>query len=58
MPMRMFLRGILPLLLMLAAGTANAADPAKVIVGTFVNQILDLSFKELICVWVVVRAQR
>lgn len=46
MSMRMCLRGLLALLLLTGAGTAGATEPAKVIVGIYVNQILDLSFKD------------
>jgi hypothetical protein len=53
--LRIVLRGLLAVLPLLAAGAAEAGEPAKVIVGSFVNQILDLSFKErryLIDFWV------
>jgi len=43
MSMRAFL---LALLLLVDARAAVAAEPATVIVGTYVNQILDLSFRE------------
>jgi hypothetical protein len=37
---------VLALLLLIGAGAAGATEPAKVIVGIYVNQILDLSFKD------------
>lgn len=46
MSMRTFLSGLLALLLLIGAGAAGATEPAKVIVGIYVNQILDLSFKD------------
>lgn len=41
-----FLRGLLAACLLMVAGLASAAEPAKVIVGTYINKIFDLSFKE------------
>jgi hypothetical protein len=46
MSRRPFLRGLLAVLLLCGAGAVAAAEPAKVIVGIYVNQILDLSFKD------------
>lgn len=46
MLMRTLLRGLVALLLSGAAGVAGATEPATVIVGSYVNQILDLSFKD------------
>ena len=42
----MFLSGLLILLLLVGARVVGATEPAKVIIGTYVNQILDLSFKD------------
>ena len=47
--MRLLLRGVQVLLLLVGAQVgelADAAEPAKVVVGAYVNQILDLSFKD------------
>lgn len=55
MTMRTFLSGLLALLLLAGASVACATEPAKVTVGAYVNQILDLSFTErqyLIDFWV------
>lgn len=46
MSMRMFLRGLFAALLLAGAGVAEATEPAKVTVGTYINKILDLSFAE------------
>src|SRR5262245_56553347 len=43
---RTLLRGFVALLLSSAAGMTGATEPATVIVGSYVNQILDLSFKD------------
>src|SRR6185295_1086275 len=49
MSMRLILRGAQVLLLLMGAELtplADAAEPGKVTIGAYVNQILDLSFKD------------
>ncbi len=46
MSRRILLHGLLALLLLADVSVVGATEPATVIVGAYVNQILDLSFKE------------
>lgn len=46
MSMRMYLRGLLAIPLLMGAGVVGAAEPVKVIIGAYVNQIRDLSFRD------------